>query len=134
MIAPLLLAAALQTAHPCDIPPPVDRTASPFRAGVCWNQTGLDGQPTEPATELRVFVDGALAATLFNPQPIGPPNAVGEFYYEVSDVVAPRGDRVLTFTVVNEVGESLPSDPFSFRVLGARPGKPTKARVEKAQP
>lgn len=131
MIAPILLAALLQTAHPCDETPVTVTTRSPFTAGVCWS--GLDepdGNPSAPALELRVYLDGVLVQAVANPTPDGPPNAEGLSFYRVAGLAASRGARVLTFTVVNEVGESLPSDPFPFTVVGGKPAKPTKARVD----
>ena len=130
MITPFLLALALQTPHPCDVTPvPVD-TKVPFAAGVCWSGLDTDGNPSSPLTALRVLVDGTLVATVPNPTPEGAANAAGESFYRVPGLSVPKGARVLTVVVVNAEGESVPSDGYSFRVIGAPPAKPGKPRVE----
>ena len=130
MMTPFLLALALQTPHPCDVTPVSVDTKVPFGAGVCWNGLDTDGNVAGALTALRVLVDGVVIFTVPNPSPTGPANAAGESFYLVPGLSVPKGPHTLTFVVVNEVNESVPSDPYAFRVIGGAPSKPSKPRVE----
>lgn len=121
---------AYAQAHPCDVTPVSVDTKVPFAAGVCWNGLDTDGNPSSPLVALRVLVDGVVVATVADPVPDGPASATGEVFYRVPGLTVPKGARVLTFVVVNAEGESVPSDAYTFRVIGAPPSKPGKPRVE----
>jgi hypothetical protein len=131
LLAVLALPALLEAqTHPCDTAPASVSTKSPFTVGICFDGKDIDGNPTTP-TALKVFVDGVLVKTQPSPVPSGPANAAGLSYYTTTGVAAPKGtSRSLTVTIVTADGESDPSVAYTFSVVGAKPSKPVRARVE----
>ena len=131
MLSPYLLALALQTPHPCDVPAPiVDTTRQPFAVTVCLGITDEFGEPADPVTTLKVWIDGVVIATVPNPVAVSGPSATGWSLYRVEGLRSARGARVLTFTAVNKVGESAASDSVPFALVGGPPAKPLHPRVE----
>lgn len=128
MILETLLALGLLQTHPCDVTPQPVQTKSGFTVGACHSGKDEDGNPAT-LTAVKVFIDGTLVRTA-TPAASGAPNATGLTYYTIANVAASRGSHTLTVTVVSADGESVPSDPYTFSVVGGKPAKPHGARLE----
>jgi len=118
-----------QAQHPCDLTPAPVSTKTGFIAGACHDGKDVDGVPAT-VTSLKILIDGAVAKTVVNPVPAGAPNTAGLSYYATTGVAAPKGARVLTVVIGTADGDSDPSTPYSFQVVGGKPSKPVAARVE----
>jgi hypothetical protein len=119
---------AAQT-HPCDSDPAsATNLKSPVNVAFCVSNLDEDGNSTV-LTKFTVRIDGAVAFD--GPlTAIGVPNAAGLRYYEVPGLVVARGGHSAVVTAWNIDGESLPSAPEAFGVVGGKPQKPTALRVQ----
>jgi hypothetical protein len=117
MIATLLLAAALQVAHPCDAVIQANPSfTTSVKAGFCYPKPGATG------AELRI--DDKVVWVGVPIQAAGP-NAEGLYYYETPAVTVPIGTHVATASVEGIAG----SDRYSFSIIASEPTPPPPVSV-----